>query len=53
VLLRRVALARAVLRRGAGFTAASADTLHISEGLLRKATDQVAAEMSSVSALFA
>lgn len=41
-----------LLRRGAGFTATSADTLHISEGMLRKATDQVAAEMSSVSALF-
>ncbi|HVR60346.1 MAG TPA: HDOD domain-containing protein, partial [Polyangia bacterium] len=42
-----------LLRRGAAFTATSADTLHISEGLLRKATDQVAAEISSVSALFA
>jgi hypothetical protein len=39
-------------RRGAAFAGTSADTLHISEGLLRKATDQVAAEMSSVSALF-
>ena len=40
-----------LLRRGAAFTATSVDTLHVSEGLLRKATDQVTTELSSVSGL--
>jgi HD-like signal output (HDOD) protein/CheY-like chemotaxis protein len=41
-----------LVRRGAAFTATSADTLRISEGLLRKATDQLAVELASVSVLF-
>ena len=41
-----------LVRRGASFAASSADTLHISEGMLRKATDLVANEMSAVGALF-
>ncbi|HXI60309.1 MAG TPA: HDOD domain-containing protein [Polyangia bacterium] len=39
-------------RRGASFAATCADTLRISEGVLRKATDQVVAELGPVNHLF-
>jgi hypothetical protein len=41
-----------LVRRGAAFAATCADTLRISEGTLRKATDQVAAELGAINHLF-
>jgi HD-like signal output (HDOD) protein/ActR/RegA family two-component response regulator len=41
-----------LVRRGASFAATCADTLRISEGVLRKATDQVVAELGPVNHLF-
>jgi hypothetical protein len=41
-----------LLRRGAGFAGAAVDTLHIGEGVLRKAGDQVTSELKVINHLF-